>query len=224
MITRLSRALAILLLAGASGAVLAQPDQQSPITAADTVFLQDAAASGVAEIQLGQMALGTASDDKVKALAQSVVDDHTKADDALKSLAASKKVSLPTAPTSDARKQSNKLKALTGSQFDEAWSKEMVQDHKDAIKEFTKEGKQTKDGDIQKFVTATLPALKAHLDAAQKLASVPDARDKAMDQATQSMGSAMDSMPGSAATSPAKPSATTIAPASAPAAAPAAKH
>ena len=188
------------------------------------MFLQDAAASGMAEIQLGQLALSTSSDDKVKALAQSVVDDHTKANDALKSLAESKKVTLPAAPTSDAQKQGEKLKALKGSQFDEAWSKDMVQDHNDAIKAFTKEAKQTKDPDIQKFVAATLPALKAHLDASQQLASVPDARDKAMDQATKSIGSAMDAMPSAAATSAAKPSATTIAPATVPNAAPAAKH
>ena len=63
---------------------------------------------------------------------------------------------------------------------------------------FTDEGKQTKDTDIQQFVKTTLPTLKSHLESAQKLAAVPDARDKAMDQTMKSMGGAMDSTPATA--------------------------
>lgn len=218
MIARLtSYAFGTALLLGCAGTALA--DAKSPVTAADTVFLQDAAADGLAEVQMGKMALSTSTDENVKALAQRIVDDHTKANDAIKGLAQSRSVTLPTSPGSDAQKQGKKLEGLKGSPFDEAWSKDMVDDHKNAIKMFTKEGKQTKDAELQQFVTSTLPALKSHLDASQQLASVPDARDKAMDQATKSMGSAMDSSPEAA--SVAKPAVATPVPTAAPAAAPA---
>ena len=42
-------------------------------------FMQQAASAGVAEVQLGQLALTRSDNDAVKALAQRIVDDHEKA-------------------------------------------------------------------------------------------------------------------------------------------------
>lgn len=175
-------------------------ETHSGLSAADTVFIQSAAKDGMAEIQMGNTALGKSSDDKVKALAQRVVDDHTKANTALKTLAESKKVSFPSDPGKDAQKENDKLAAMKPAGFDQAWSKAMIKDHQDAIKLFTAEGKDTKDTDIQQFVKTNLPTLKSHLEKAQQLAAVPDARDQAMDQASKSMASAMDSTPATAST------------------------
>jgi len=211
-IRHLSQALAAALLVSITCAASAQSDStsdtKSSLSAADTVFIENAAKGGMAEIQMGKTALGKSSDDKVKALAQRIVDDHTKADDALKTLAESKKISFPADPGKDAQKENDKLQAMKSAGFDQAWSKAMVKDHQDAIKLFTAEGKDTKDTDIQQFVKANLPTLKSHLEAAQKLAAVPDARDQAMDQSSKSMISAMDSSPATTATTSATATAT----------------
>ena len=167
-------------------------DAKSSLSAADTVFIENAAKGGMVEVQMGNMALDKSTDDKVKALAQRIVDDHTKANTALKTLADSKKVSFPSDPGKDGQKENDKLAAMKPVGFDQAWSKAMVKDHQDAIKLFTAEGKDTKDTDIQQFVKVNLPTLKSHLETAQQLAAVPDARDQAMDQASKSMTSAMD--------------------------------
>lgn len=200
----LSQTLATALLASLACIATAQSgstsDTKSSLSAADTVFIENAAKDGMAEIQMGKTALGKSSDDQVKALARRIVDDHTKADAALKTLAESKKVSFPSDPGKDARNEIDKMQATKSTGFDQAWSKTMVKDHQDAIKLFTTEGKDTKDTDIQQFVKTTLPTLKSHLDAAQKLAAVPDARDQAMDQASKSMISAMDSTPATTST------------------------
>ena len=218
------RALVSTLFLGFAWTAAAQSDNtgggKGGLSAADTVFIENAAKDGMAEVQMGQMAISKSSDDQVKQLAQRIVDDHTKANVALKTLAESKKVSFPSNTANDAQKQSDNLKAMKGTSFDQAWSKAMVKDHQDAIKMFTDEGKQTKDTDIQQFVKTTLPTLKSHLESAQKLAAVPDARDKAMDQATKSMSSTMDNTPASVST--AKASAATPVPA--PTAATGAKH
>ena len=218
------------LLLGLSGAVFAQTENadaaKDAISASDTVFIQNAATDGMAEVRMGKMALSKSSNKKVKALAQQIVDDHTQADGALKALADSKKVGFPSEITKDALKQSDKLDAMKGNAFDEAWSKAMVTDHQSAIKIFAKEAQHTKDTDIQQFVKTTSPTLKSHLDAAQKLAEVPDARDEAMDSATKSMNSAMDSTPAATSTvvAPAVKAPTpVIAPTTAPVA-PGAKH
>ena len=212
MTTRFFRqALSSTLFLGMTCSVAAQTslpsDPSTTLSAADTVFIQTAGAAGLAEVQLGKMALDQSSDAAIKALAQHMIDDHDKANDALKSLAVSKKVSFPSDITKDAQKEVDKLKAEKGSNFDQAWSKAIVQDHQDAIKLFDNEGKQTKDPDLQKFVKSTEPALKSHLAAAQKIAAVPDARDKAMGQSAQSMTSAMDDVP--AASTAATPASTT---------------
>jgi putative membrane protein len=185
-------------------AAMAQPDgsvdAKSSTNATDSTFMQHAAADGLAEVQLGQMALNKSSDAQVKQLAQHIVDDHTKANDQLKALAQSKQVTLPTAPTSDAQKESKDLQAKNGSSFDQAWLKDMVKNHQAAVKAFTQESKQAKDPDVHQFAQTTLPTLNTHLQMATKLAAIPDARDKAMDQTTKSMaGNPMSSMPTTAA-------------------------
>jgi putative membrane protein len=207
-------------------------DTKGVVSAGDTTFIQSAATDGLAEISMGQLAVNKSSNAQVKALAQHIVDDHTKSNEALKSLADSKKVSFPSETSKDAQKESDKLGAMKGEAFDEAWLKAMVKDHQDAIKLFAQEAKQTKDTDIQQYVKTTTPTLKSHLAAAQQLVAVRDARDQAMDSATKAMSSDMDSTPAAASTvtaaavkSPA-PATTPAAPATptAPAAASGAKH
>lgn len=207
------QALVSALLIGGIGTAAAQSDStgdgKGSLSATDTVFIENAAQGGMAEIQMGKTAVGKSTDDKVKALAQRIVDDHTKVDAALKTLAVSKKVSFPSGPAKDAQKENDKLQSMKGSGFDEAWAKAMVKDHQDAIKMFTQEGKDTKDTDIQQFVKSNLPTLKSHLEAAQQLAAVSDARDQAMDQSTKSISTIMDSTPAATSTAP-TPTPTTV--------------
>lgn len=190
------------------------PDMKSSINVKDSTFLQHAAADGLAEVQMGQMALDKSSDAKVRQLAQSIVDDHTKANDQLKTLAQNKQVTLPTAASSDTQKETRNLQTKSGSAFDQAWSKAVVKDHQTAVKLFTQESTQTKDPDLHQFAQATLPALRVHLQLAQAVAAVSDARDKAMDQATKSMAKdPMSNMPATTAPATASPAGPVSAPA-----------
>jgi len=65
------------------------------MSAADRKFVMSAAQGGLAEVQLGQLAAKNGSADTVKQFGQRMVDDHSKANDELKSLASSKQVTLP---------------------------------------------------------------------------------------------------------------------------------
>jgi putative membrane protein len=204
-----------------AGAAVALPDTKAAVDATDATFMQHAAADGMAEVQMGQMALGKTSNASLKELAQRIVDDHTKANDQLKVLAAGKQVALPAAPDADALKESKKLDALHGGAFDKAWSKAMVDAHKKAVKLFTTEGKDAKDEDVRKFAQTTLPVLQTHLQMATEVAAIPDARDKAMDQAMKSSmsdtSSPMTAVPATTAAPTTVPSASTIKPATPPA-------
>jgi putative membrane protein len=65
-------------------------------TSSSTEFIKKAAAGGMAEVQLGNLAQERASSDDVKSFAKRMVDDHTKANDDLKQVAQKKGVTLPT--------------------------------------------------------------------------------------------------------------------------------
>src|SRR5437764_12404700 len=62
----------------------------------DMDFLKQAAENGLAEVAGSKIAIGKAVNTQVKGFAQQMVDDHGKANEALKALAVSKGVELPT--------------------------------------------------------------------------------------------------------------------------------
>ena len=137
--------------------------------AADSMFMTHATADGMTEIQMGQMALEKSSDQKVKQLAQRIVDDHTDANTKLRVLARDKQVTLPVAPPKDAQDKAAAMTSLDGTKFDQAWATAMVSDHQKAVAMFADEIKRTQDPKIQAFANGTLPALKSHLEQAQQL-------------------------------------------------------
>lgn len=137
--------------------------------AADSTFMTHAAADGIAEVQMGRMALDKSSDAEVKAFAQRIVDDHGKANKTLRALAQAKQVTLPAAATEDAQKAADDMQKKDGKTFDQAWVDSMVKNHQKAIALFAVESKRTQDADMRKFTRSTLPTLQAHLETARKL-------------------------------------------------------
>jgi putative membrane protein len=177
---------------GLACAAFAQSATKEPLVAnaADSTFMTRAAADGIAEVQMGQMALDKSSDTEVKKLAQRIVDDHTKANASLRNLAQAKQVSLPSAPTDDAQKAAGSMKKMDGKDFDQAWADSMVKDHQKAIAMFTTESKQTQDADLRKFTSGTLPTLQAHLETARQVQDhlgVAKVRDKVMGNNAKAM-------------------------------------
>ncbi|MGN8054909.1 DUF4142 domain-containing protein [Pedobacter sp. 22163] len=68
-------------------------NQQDSLTTAQ--FLQQTAIAGMKEVSTGKLAAEKATDQKIKAFGQMMVDDHSKANEELRSLAKFKKVNLP---------------------------------------------------------------------------------------------------------------------------------
>jgi len=139
------------------------------LSAADQKFVKNAAEGGMAEVQLGQLAQTKAQDPKVKEFGQRMVDDHTKANDRLKSLASQKGVTLPTDVSSKDKAEADKLSKLSGAEFDKAYIRYMVQDHTKDVSEFQKESQSAKDSDVKSFASSTLPTLQDHLKQAKEI-------------------------------------------------------
>jgi putative membrane protein len=141
----------------------------STLSASDQKFVKDAAEGGMAEVELGQLAMLKASSDDVKKFGQRMVDDHGKANAKLKDLASGKGITLPEAPNAKQEATKDRLAKLSGDQFDKAYMKDMLQDHKKDIAAFKAESNSGRDSDIKSFAAQTLPTLQDHLKNAQSI-------------------------------------------------------
>lgn len=131
---------------------------------ADTHFAMKAAQGGMAEVKLGQLAAQKAGNADVKAFGQKMVDDHTKANDQLKSVAQEEGITLPADVNGKQQALYDRLSKLSGADFDKQYVKAMVSDHQEDVKDFQKEANSGKDEKIKSFASQTLPVLQQHLD------------------------------------------------------------
>src|SRR5947199_691118 len=105
----------------------------------DNPFVTKAANGGMAEVKLGTLATQKAANPDVKAFGQQMVDDHGKANDELKQLASSKGITLPTDIDAKEQAKYDRLSKLSGAEFDRAYMKHMVADHRTDVSEFRRE-------------------------------------------------------------------------------------
>ena len=125
-------------------------------------FWTEAAQGGMTEVALSNLALQKSQNEDVKKYAQMMVDDHTKANDELKTLAESKSVTLPTAINAKQMAMRDKLNGLSGDAFDKEYINMMVKDHDKTVKLFQTEADKGSDTDVKAFASNTLPTLKSH--------------------------------------------------------------
>ena len=134
----------------------------------DAKFAVAAADGGILEVQLGQLAQTNAASATVKQFGQTMVDDHTKANEELKALAGTKNISLPAALSDKNQKAYDDLAKKTGADFDKAYSTFMVDDHKEDIEEFKKEAEKGNDPEIKTWASGKVATLEHHLEMAKR--------------------------------------------------------
>jgi len=142
---------------------------KSSLSSGDRKFVQEAAEGSKAEVTLGQLAQSKGSSDSVKQFGQKMVTDHQKAYDQLSQMAGGKSVTVPTEPSKAHQRDAAKLEKLSGNDFDRAYAKMMVSDHKKDVSDFRKQSKSAKDPDVRNFAATTLPTLEEHLKMAQDM-------------------------------------------------------
>lgn len=136
---------------------------------ADARFMKKAAAGGMAEVEMGKLAVQKASSDQVKQFGQRMIDDHSKANEQLNQLALQQHIDLPRQPYAKDKETKARLEKLSGVEFDQAYMTDMVNDHKQDVTEFQQESKSAKDPALKSFVEQTLPVLREHLSQAQQI-------------------------------------------------------
>jgi putative membrane protein len=152
-----------------SGPLAAQNSGDSNrMSAADTKFAGEAAMGGMMEVELGKIAVQKSSNDKVKQFGQRMSDDHSKAADELKRIAAKENITLPTELDVRHRAMIDKYANLSGTAFDRAYMGDMVRDHQAEIADFQSEAKIGTNADLKSWATTTLPTLREHLRIARE--------------------------------------------------------
>ena len=149
----------------ATGLLLAVPcaKAQTAVSLADTNFILAAAQGGITEVELGELAATNGLRAEVRDFGQMMVKDHTAINGDMKTLAAQKGVSLPASLDAAHQGMVDKMSALTGSGFDDAYVKGMIKAHKQDARAFKAELAATQDADIKSFLEKTIPVVEAHL-------------------------------------------------------------
>jgi len=148
----------------------------SVVTGGDLAFMNDAAMGGMAEVELGRLAINQAASKEVKAFAQHMIDDHSKAGEELKQLAQGKKVMLPPDVSPTHKEVMGKLSPLKGAEFDRAYVKAMVEDHVKDVTAFEAVSKNATDADVKAYAAKTLPTLQQHLQMIRGIAAKMDVK------------------------------------------------
>ena len=134
----------------------------------DHDFLVKAAQSGMMEVEAARLAQEKATSNEVKEFARKLEQNHQKANDQLKQIAADKNVQLP-ADMGKHAAMIEKVRNLSGDKFDKEYMKMQVKHHKSDVSTFQKHADKSMDSDVKAFASATLPTLQQHLQEAQQL-------------------------------------------------------
>jgi putative membrane protein len=136
---------------------------ETTVSMADTNFILAAAQGGMTEVKLGELAATNGMRDDVKEFGQMMVKDHTAINDNLKALAAQKGVTLPESLDAKHQGMVDKMAALTGPGFDNAYINGMIKAHQKDARAFKAESAATQDADIKNFLDKSIPVVEAHL-------------------------------------------------------------
>jgi len=132
-------------------------------------FVKEAAEGSATAIALGKLAQEKGSSDAVKQFGKRMVDDHSKVTEELKQAAEMAKIPVPSETPNKVKKTTDKLSKLSGAEFDRAYAKMMVSDHKEDVKAFEREARDGAVSLVKDFAAKTLPTLKEHLKQAEEL-------------------------------------------------------
>jgi putative membrane protein len=164
---------------GGQSAPMAQPGagtrnlptkKDDKVSRGDRKFIETAAGSGMFEVQVSQLAASKATDANVKSFASMLVDHHTAANNELTKIANARGVELPAAPPRALRRDIEKLGKKSGDEFDRDYVRNVgIKAHEKDIKMFQRASKDVKDAELKAFVDKTLPVIREHLAAAEKL-------------------------------------------------------
>jgi putative membrane protein len=140
---------------------------------ADKMFVSRTLQSDMAQVQFGQLTLQKTKNEQVKQLAQKMIVDHSELGDKIKAFAKQLGVEIPTQLSKKDKATMAKLQELSGSEYDQAYIKEMVKDHKKYLSEIQMEGSTGQDEAVKNASSQISQVIAQHLQMIQQIANDP---------------------------------------------------
>jgi putative membrane protein len=135
----------------------------------DKLFVSKATEGGIAQVQMGKLALQKGSPE-VKEFAQKMIDDHTATNKDLANVADELGTMLPRKMNKDDQAEYDKLKALSGDDFDKEYILYMAKEHREDMRDFRMEAAAASDQGLQTEVVKAAMVIRQHLMMLAKLA------------------------------------------------------
>lgn len=148
---------------------LAADAPPTALTTLDQKFVRNAAADGQLEVELGRLAQVRGGGGEIKRLAERMVQDHGQLNAGLQGIAAARGVPWPSHMGRERQALIDQMARLTGAEFDQAYSKQLVADHQRAVASFDQQALTGRDAELKAWASAALPMLREHLQAARAL-------------------------------------------------------
>lgn len=156
--------------AAATGAAPAAPAPAAKLSRADRNALTDLAMANMAEIATAKIAVAKSQNPDIKAFAQRMIDDHTKAQAEVVALARAKGVELPAELNVKYKAKSALLEGLEGEIFNRTYIKQSGRaDHRDTHDKLRGGRDKLKDPDVKALVAKIGPIVEQHLLMADEL-------------------------------------------------------
>lgn len=134
---------------------------RSPVN--DQLWAVVAGLSGMHEVALSRLGLEKATDPELKRFSQQMIDEHTRMNQELMELAASKRIEVPRNPDPKSQFCLQSLAGLSGEEFDKCYAKAQTVAHMEAVEAFTAEAERGQDNDLKTLAARGLPHVKEHL-------------------------------------------------------------
>ncbi|HTM51338.1 MAG TPA: DUF4142 domain-containing protein [Bryobacteraceae bacterium] len=139
----------------------------STVSDAGREFATKAARGGMAEVEFGKLAQEKGSNKHTKDYGKMLVDDHSRMNSELNSIASRENITLPADMGQDHRKTYDSLAKLSGAAFDREFFQEEISIHRKDIDEFQKEASNSSDMSLKDFASRSIPTLQEHLRMAE---------------------------------------------------------
>ncbi len=141
------------------------------LVAADVKFIKHEAAAGMGLVKIAGFGVKKTERADIKAFAEMLVTEHTKSNEELAKLAATKGVELSTVIDPEQAETYQKLEKQSGTDFDKEFLATIVSGHKKCVSNFEEASQEAKDNDLKVWADKMLPTLKTHLAKARELSS-----------------------------------------------------
>jgi putative membrane protein len=136
---------------------------------AERKFVMDAANGNLAEIRAAQLAKQRASNAEVRDFAQTMINDHTRANDELAQIAQRMGVTPPKDIDPFHRAAAAGMSNLSGMEFDVAYVKGQLGDHALMLDILETQEKSGKDPELSRYAARIRPAVASHYEQARQL-------------------------------------------------------